>query len=100
MSVRQVVLLEDDPDISSYVARALALHGFETICFDSPGAFRMSGSVPDTAIVLLDLGFPQGNGVQILRLLAERRCRAPIILTTGAEASLVKIAQRLGRAYG
>jgi response regulator of citrate/malate metabolism len=57
---------------------------------------------PDTTLILLDLVIPNTDGVEILRTLAQRQCKANIILMSGADhgtmETIEKVAESLGLA--
>jgi EAL domain-containing protein (putative c-di-GMP-specific phosphodiesterase class I)/CheY-like chemotaxis protein len=55
---------------------------------------------PGTTLILLDLVMPDVDGVELLRLLAERRCKAGIVLMSGVGKRIIETAEELARALG
>jgi DNA-binding response OmpR family regulator len=75
-----VLLVEDEERIASFVSRGLRQHGYDVRCV-------MSGAEADPEIdradlVLLDLGLPDMDGVDVLRSLRARRRQLPVIVLT------------------
>jgi DNA-binding response OmpR family regulator len=80
--VQTVLLAEDDSAISDPLARALEREGYDVVvCRDGPGALRSarSGSV---ALVLLDLGLPGMDGLEVCRQLRAARSNVPVLVLT------------------
>jgi two-component system, OmpR family, KDP operon response regulator KdpE len=90
-SVRQLVLIvEDDRPVQSFIATTLKAHGYRTEIAES-GAHGLSltySLVPD--VVLLDLGLPDIDGMEVLRRIREN-LELPVIVVSarGNERSKV-----------
>jgi DNA-binding response OmpR family regulator len=81
----RVLLAEDDPAISVPLARALRREGYEVdVRADGRGALEGVSDNPD--LVVLDLGLPDIDGLEVCRRLrAEGRTVPVLILTARAE---------------
>jgi DNA-binding response OmpR family regulator len=82
VSVPTVLLAEDDSAISEPLTRALEREGYEVIVRrDGPGALAaaLSGSV---ALVLLDLGLPEMDGLEVCRQLRTAKSTVPVLVLT------------------
>lgn len=81
----RVLLAEDDPAISEPLARALRREGYEVdVCPDGRSALTAAKENPD--LVILDLGLPVIDGLEVCRRLrAEGRTVPVLILTARAE---------------
>src|ERR1700727_3036486 len=55
---------------------------------------------PETSLILLDLMMPEMDGIEVLRLLGERRCRARILLMSGMDKRVRERAERLAQSLG
>lgn len=79
MSAR-ILLLEDDPAIADTVRFALEREGFtvEHLSWLHEARRRLSEAPPDLA--LLDLGLPDGNGLDLCRELREQGGRVPVLI--------------------
>ena len=81
----RVLLAEDDPTISEPLARALRREGYDVdVCPDGRVALEAVGENPD--LVLLDLGLPYVDGLEVCRRLrADGRTVPVLILTARAD---------------
>jgi DNA-binding response OmpR family regulator len=80
--VPTVLLAEDDAAISDPLTRALEREGYDVVVRrDGPGTLEaaMSGSV---ALVLLDLGLPGLDGLEVCRQLRAARSSVPVLVLT------------------
>lgn len=76
-----VHVVEDEPEIARLICGALGDYGFRTEHFTHGRAFLRRLKVVVPALVIIDLGLPDGDGLQVLReAQAEADC-AVIILT-------------------
>jgi DNA-binding response OmpR family regulator len=80
--VQTVLLAEDDAAISDPLTRALEREGYDVVVRrDGPGTLQtaLSGSV---ALVLLDLGLPGMDGLEVCRQLRAARSSVPVLVLT------------------
>ena len=87
-----ILLVEDDEAIAAPLARALASHGYVVRAARTAAlALDLSVELPAPDLVLLDLGLPDLDGVQVARHLRERLPQAVIVMLTarGAEVDVV-----------
>jgi DNA-binding response OmpR family regulator len=81
----RVLIVEDDPGIAGSLVRGLARAGYETSSVDTGRAALASSPMPD--VVLLDLGLPDVDGVEICRRLRRRSDVAIVVVTARGEES-------------
>jgi len=77
-----VLVVEDDPGIASQLVRALSRGGYQV---SHVGTGEQALSRPDADVVLLDLGLPDTDGVQVCRSLRQRSGTAIIVITAYGE---------------
>ncbi|MHA6780359.1 response regulator transcription factor [Pseudonocardia saturnea] len=101
---QQVLLVEDDPRIASFVTRALAASGFgvEWVATAGEGLERLTVRPPTVAV--LDLNLPDMDGLDLLRTVRDTLRHGPdlpvIIITARTDPADRAVAQDLGaRAY-
>lgn len=85
----KVLLIEDDPAISEPLARAFGREGYEV---RSHGTARGGLSdVEDADLVVLDLGLPDMDGLDVAREIRQRGLEMPILILTARtdEADMV-----------
>lgn len=87
----KVILIEDEPQIRRFVRAALEAEGCQVFEADSGrrGLIETSTRKPD--LVILDLGLPDGDGVEVIRDL-RGWCGIPVIVLSARSDEQVKIA--------
>jgi DNA-binding response OmpR family regulator len=81
----RILLVEDHPALADAVKDALRRAGFAVDHAGSAGEARAMAALADYALVLLDLGLPDGDGLRLLPLL-RRNGRVPVIVLTARDA--------------
>jgi DNA-binding response OmpR family regulator len=84
MSAR-ILIVEDEERIASLLEKGLRAEGFDTVTVDH--AAEVAGELTDAELVLLDLGLPDYDGLEVLRDLRTRSNVPVIILTARDELS-------------
>jgi two-component system, OmpR family, response regulator MprA len=82
----RVLVIEDDDAVRAAVRRALLLGGYEVLQAHNgeEGLLRAQTDVPDA--IVLDLGLPDIDGVQVCRTLRRSGNRTPILMLTARAA--------------
>jgi DNA-binding response OmpR family regulator len=80
----KVLVVEDDPGVAAQLVRALTRGGY-AVDHVSTGGAALNRGHPD--VVLLDLGLPDTDGVQVCRQLHQRSQAAIIVVTAFGEES-------------
>jgi two-component system phosphate regulon response regulator PhoB len=95
--VRRILVVEDDPDIRHLLLRLLEREGYEVLeVNDALGAMEQLGAgEPD--LVLLDIGLPDVDGMELLGRI-RARSTVPVIMLTGRAAEDDRIAGLRGGA--
>ncbi len=78
-----VFLVDDDEDIRSSLARALAKRGFEVETYVSAEAFLEDYDGEQSGCLLLDYGMPRMNGLELQNHMIKKGFSIPIIFITG-----------------
>ena len=85
-----ILVVEDDPHVARFLRTTLVAHGFVVAEAGTLAAGREAIARLQPAIVLLDLGLPDGDGLQLLRSLpAERRPTIIVLSARGQEGDKV-----------
>jgi DNA-binding response OmpR family regulator len=77
-----VLVVEDDPGIATQLVRGLSRSGYTV---DHVTTGREALDRADPGVVLLDLGLPDGDGVDVCRQLSQRSGLAIIVVTARGE---------------
>ena len=85
VSARRVAVIEDEDTIREGICYALTRNGYEPLPFDDGQTAweRLSETAPD--LVILDIGLPRMDGLELCRRLRTRSDRLPIIFVTSRE---------------
>lgn len=77
-----LLVVEDDPLIASFVLKALGKWGYDTdwVVRGREALTRLEAG--DIALVLLDLGLPDIDGLDVLRELREGGSEVPVLVVT------------------
>lgn len=88
----RILLVEDDAMLADAVARALrqSAHAVDVAPDGEEADALLKGSAYD--LVLLDLGLPRLDGLEVLRRLRRRRSTVPVILLTVRDAPEDRVA--------
>ncbi|WP_404391906.1 response regulator transcription factor [Humibacillus xanthopallidus] len=77
-----VIVLEDDPLIAAFMSKALRKSGHVVECFDRGLAVLERVQGDPSALLLLDLGLPDIDGLEVLRRLRASGSTMPVIVVT------------------
>ena len=85
MKRRSVLIVEDDPAAARYAGSALREDSYDlrTVASGTEALIAMESSLSDA--VLLDLGLPDMDGLELLAMLKQRWPDVPVILVTASE---------------
>ncbi len=100
MNHRRLLIIDDDDAILSLVSDIAASCGYEVMTTSTPGNVISVVQQFGPAIVFLDLAMPDGDGVKLMRRLAQAHCSAKVAIVSAADPKTLAAAFRLGREYG
>ena len=88
---KHLLVVDDDPDILKVLKANLELYGFDTITAGNWAKTKeiLNEHLPD--LIILDLMLPDGDGIQICRLLKDQYPRIPIIMLTAKDSVFDKV---------
>jgi EAL domain-containing protein (putative c-di-GMP-specific phosphodiesterase class I)/FixJ family two-component response regulator len=97
----RVLVVDDDAACVRALAgmlRHVGPHDVDTAASADEAVERLNVAAYD--LILCDLNMPGRDGVETMRLLAERQIRCPILLMSGVDHKILKAAQELGNHRG
>lgn len=82
----RILLVEDDVVLADGIARSLRSHGMDVqVQANGQQVIRFAG-LDQFAVIVLDIGLPDMNGFDVVRLLRQRGELLPILLLTARDA--------------
>src|SRR5665647_1190369 len=81
---RTILIVDDDAELREALVEQLALHEeFDTIAADSGTKGVQAAKTGQVDLVLMDVGLPDVDGREAVRILRKNGFKAPIIMLTG-----------------
>ena len=100
MALPRLLLIDDEPALAAFVAKAADLCGFDPVIAEQDQQFRDSFCEHPPQMVVLDLGMPGMDGVELLRFLSSKEYRDPVLIISGFDRRVLESAYRYGEALG
>ncbi len=97
---KKLLVIDDEPSICALVRRVAEAAGYEVAAAGTHEEFTRAYDSLAPSVIALDLVMPQVDGIALLEILAEKRCRARIIVMTGHHPELLKSAARIAAGHG
>lgn len=91
---RRLLVLDDDAQVARTISHIAEDQGFEVRVASGPVPFFAAIDSGWPTHLAIDLVMPGMDGVEVLRSLAQRRCAARIIVTSGMGAKVLESARR------
>jgi len=96
---QKLLVIDDETDVGEFVSAAAEAMGVECTATTDATSF-LKALTPETTTILLDLMMPEMDGIEVLRLLSERKCKASIILMSGVGKRVLETAEQLAQVLG
>ena len=100
MARPRLLLIDDEPQLAAFVANAAKLSGFEPVETGVDSDFREEFLANRPSMVVLDLGMPGMDGVELLRFLSQHQFSGPVLIISGFDGRVLESAFRLGKELG
>jgi EAL domain-containing protein (putative c-di-GMP-specific phosphodiesterase class I) len=100
VSAGRLIVIDDEPAVGTFIGRVARRVGFDVIVTADPGDFKQRVRSWRPALIVLDLGMPEMDGIELLRFLADERVTARILIISGFDEKVLDAAERLGAARG
>jgi two-component system KDP operon response regulator KdpE len=86
----RVLVIDDEPPIRKLLRMGLATQGYQTAeASNGKAALMLLGDAPD--LIILDLGLPDVQGLELLRTIRERNDKVPIVVLSSRGDERAKV---------
>jgi DNA-binding response OmpR family regulator len=100
MKQPRLLVVDDEPVLAGFVATAARESGFDPVLAADDQEFRGQFLANRPDMVVLDLGMPGMDGIELLRFLAEQGFKSPVLILSGFDRRVLESSFRLGEALG
>ena len=100
MSGRRLLIVDDDVDYTEFVREVAEGEGFEVTAVNENSRFLEIFHSFRPSLLLLDPNLPGQDGIELLRQLAEEKCKAAIALASSVDRRTLLATGLLGESYG
>ncbi len=100
MSVKRILVIDDDPEIAAFVSDVSRQLGFEVDVATDSEEFKRKFHTTAPDVIVLDIVMPGEDGIELMRYLAEHDCRSGIIIMSGYNPLYLKSGETLARDWG
>ncbi len=100
VSAGRLLIIDDEPAVGTFLGRVARRTGYDVIVTADACDFKQRIRSWRPALIILDLGTPETDGVELLRFLADERATARILIISGFDEKILDAAERLGAARG
>lgn len=100
MSSKRVLIVDDDPEILSFVQEVSEQQGFEVSVAQDSMEFKAcySAGIPD--LIVMDIVMPGEDGIELMRYLSEEKSPSKLIIMSGYNPLYLRSGETLARDWG
>jgi EAL domain-containing protein (putative c-di-GMP-specific phosphodiesterase class I)/CheY-like chemotaxis protein len=99
-NVNRVLIVDDEPGVVDFIAAVATKLDYSVANAGSAAEFLTLVDTFRPTLIVLDLHLPDTDGLELLRLLAARDCKSPVLLMSGVDERVLVTAYELGMSYG
>lgn len=96
----RLLIIDDDQDICALLSDVAKMSEFEVATASHIEKLAKAYNVLNPTLIILDLNLSSSDGVEILRVLRDKKCSCPIVILSGCNERIRASSVRLGLEYG
>ena len=100
MTMRKLLIIDDEPDIAQFVAQVAEGLGYDVRTTSDPEEFKRQYAEFQPDVVILDVVMPEVDGIELVKHLAENGCTSKILVISGYAERYLNNTKSLGEAFG
>jgi EAL domain-containing protein (putative c-di-GMP-specific phosphodiesterase class I) len=97
--VEKILVIDDDHHSGQLVIEAAKANGIECVATTTASEF-LESLTAETTLIFLDLVMPEVDGIELLRMLGQKRCSAGIVLMSGGDKRVIATAKEWAETLG
>jgi DNA-binding response OmpR family regulator len=90
--MQSVLVIDDEREVGQLIADTAKTMGIECLTTTDAVSF-LHNLTPSRTLIFLDLVLPDIDGFELLRTLAQRHCKAGIVLMSGADQKVLEFTE-------
>ncbi len=95
----KILVIDDEGDVGDIIVSTAQSMNMGCTATTNAADF-LKALVPDVTLIMMDLAMPETDGIELLRLLGQKQCKAGIVLMSGFDRRVLETAEQLGRSLG
>ncbi len=95
----RILVIDDEAEVGEIIVSAAQELNLDCTVTTNAADF-LNALVPGVTLIMMDLAMPETDGIELLRLLGKKQCKAGIVLMSGFDRRVLETAERLGRSLG
>jgi len=96
----RMLIIDDEPEICDFLRDIAVGVGYEVVTANRAEDFKRAFAQSGADVILLDLTLPGTDGIELLQYMAELGTRARILIVSGYDESIRRMAHTIGKAKG
>lgn len=100
MSIKNIFIIDDEQQTADMLSEFIQLMGYQTKIYTQAKTFFLENKqLNEHSLLILDLNMPEMDGIEVIRLMAEKKCQLPLILISGYDTGILHSAEQLAQAH-
>ncbi len=95
----KILVIDDEGDVGDIIVSTAQSMNLGCTATTNAADF-LKALLPDVTLIMMDLAMPETDGIELLRLLGKKQCKAGIVLMSGFDRRVLETAEQLGRSLG
>ena len=95
-----LLILDDDPVVLTFLGEVGRGYHYDVALTQSVDELRACYDAFGPSLIVLDLQYAHGDGIEVMSFLKQHGCEVPIVLISGFDSRVLETARRVGLEYG
>ena len=100
MTSNRLLIVDDDPGVLSFLGEVGRGYQYDVALAQSVDELRACYDTFGPSLIVLDLQYAHGDGIEVMSFLKQHGCQVPIVLISGFDTRVLETARRVGLEFG